>query len=391
MDQNIFEAISDAFRADGPQAALAVLLESFLREGDLRGVFEARTMLARHEFGLSLMPGASRGELDPSIRDAVEARLVEACRDVGQAMLERGDIAGGYQYLQMIGELEPVRARIDSVQAPTPEELAAIVEIAVGRGVHPRRGVALVLQNYGICQAITACESLFAQGVSGSDREACIGLLVRALYQDLTFRVRQEIEEREPATRPDESLDALLSGREWLFENDNYHVDTSHLNAIVRMARMLRPGTDMELAVGLCEYGRRLSDRYRYPDPSPFEDVYANTKLFLQVLLGDNIESGLAYFRARAEAADPSEAGTYPAEVYLHLLRGVGRQSEAVEFAGQRLGEVAGPLVASINEICVETGRYDVMARLARSRNDPLSFTAAILAGGTAAPAGRTQ
>lgn len=375
MQSSDFEVIASAYREGGSRRALEALIGRLKEMGDWHRVFEARTLQARHELGLPL-----RGTMavDSPLREAFEERLMVACRDVGQAFLDAGDIGAGYQYLQMIGELDPVRAKIDAMGAPSPEDLSAIVEIALARGVHPVRGIELVLENYGLCQAITACESLMAQSTAPAARSACIRRLVRAVYSELTHRIRHEVQEREK--RPsEESLRTLLQGRDWLFENENYHVDTSHLNAVVRLARMLSVCEELELAVELCDYGQKLSHRYRYPDPPPFEDVYSNSQRFFEVLLGRNTEEGLTFFRQKAESADPREVGIYPSEVYLHLLRENGKSEEALEFVLQRPGDAAGPLAQSINDLCEATGEFAIMARLAQERQDPISYTLALL------------
>lgn len=380
MQASDFDAIVEAHREGGAGRALELLVERLLQAGDLHRVFEARTLLARHELGLPLRAPAG-SEMDPALRDALEERLVEACRDVGRSFLDAGDVVAGFQYLQMIGEIEPVRAKIDALGSPSAEELSPIIEIAVSRGVHPLRGIELILENYGLCQAITACESLLAQGAAPEARSASIRRLVRAVHRELTERIRHEARQREPTAGTDATLLELIEGRDWLFENENYHVDTSHLNAIVRMARMLEPCEELDLAIELCEYGRKLSIRYRYPDPPPFEDVYVASERFFEVLQGRGVEAGLEFFRQKAESADPREVGVYPSEVYLHLLRQSGRTQEALEFAVRRPSEIAGPLASSINDLCEQVGQFEIMARLARERNDPLTYVVALLRG----------
>ena len=37
----------------------------------------------------------------------------------------------------------------------------------------------------------------------------------------------------------DATLAELVTANEWIFENDNYHIDTSHLSATVRFARLI--------------------------------------------------------------------------------------------------------------------------------------------------------
>lgn len=379
MDTNLFDSLVESLSRSGPSAAILVLIEQLTQAGDFHRLFEARTLLARQELGLPLLSRASCDALDPSVRAALEERLVSACREIGCAMLESGDISGGYQYLQMIDELEPVRAKIEAIGSPSPEELGTVVEIAVSRGVHPERGIQLILEHYGLCQAITACESIHAQGASELVRESCVRRLIRAAHRELALRVTSEVQQREAEVSAETPLIELIQGRDWLFENENYHLDTSHLNAIVRMARILQPCEEMDACIELCEYGRRLSGRYRYPDPPPFEDVYEDSLLFFEIMTDRKVESGMASFRQKAERCDPREVGTYPMEVYLHLLSSKGRHRDALDFASKHVSDIPGPIAVTINEICRESGDYERMAEFARARNDPVSFLVAAI------------
>ena len=54
----------------------------------------------------------------------------------------------------------------------------------------------------------------------------------------------------------------LIEGRDWLFEDDGYHIDTSHLSSVVQMAVHLTPCDELRLARELCAYGKRLSPRF---------------------------------------------------------------------------------------------------------------------------------
>src|SRR5262249_33042441 len=146
--------------------------------------------------------------------------------------------------------------------------------------------LSLILARYGTCQGITACEQLLAQGLKQDVRNDCIRLLVRQLHRELLERLGAEIAAKEGRAPAGASVPMLLKGRDWLFEDENYHIDTSHLNAVVRLSRLLPKGEELLLAMQLCEYGQRLSQRYRYPDPPPFEDVYADTAVFLRTAAG---------------------------------------------------------------------------------------------------------
>ena len=377
MASDIFEEIQEAFEEGGTALAFESLVQALQRDGDFHRLFEARTMQARHALGLPLLSSPHADELPAEIRAALEEQMVIACREVGEALLQSGNIVGGYQYLQMIGELEPIRLALETT-SPEEQDLPSFIEIALSRGIHPVRGIDLILKHYGLCQAISACESLLAQGTPFPVRDQAIRRLVRAVHDELLSRLRGEIEQHEGKAPAVNEVEELIQERDWLFAEDNYHVDTSHLNAIVRMARLLGRGPETEHAIALCTYGDKLSTKYRYADPAPFENVYADSKRFFLVMAGRDAETGLAYFKEQAEKLDSNEVGTYPSEVYLHLLRETGRWQEAIEFIEKRLGDLPATLTSAINSLCEVSNNFDAMSRFARERHDPISFIAAL-------------
>ena len=93
-----------------------------------------------------------------------------------------------------------------------------------------------------------------------------------------------------------------MAGREWLLANDSYHIDVSHLNAVVRFARALdRECPELDLALQLAEYGARLAPQYQYAGTPPFEEFYPAHIRFLGALLGRDIEGGLITVAAKSE------------------------------------------------------------------------------------------
>lgn len=384
MQHESFDSLANTLAERGVTAAFAELVDRLGASRDFHRVFEALTLRARYDLGIPLVQTSPSSELPADVRDRYEQRIIEACREVGELFLAAGDLANAHRYLSMIGELDSIRAAIDAYR---PEEGArdeAVIEVALGQGVHPVKGLDLMLRRYGICQAISACQGVLGQPLPASTRSDCVRLLVRALHAELVGRLAAEIQQREggEASAPvATSIPLLLAGRDWLFENDNYHIDTSHLNSVVRLARLLEKCPETFLAIQLCEYGRRLSERYSFPDPPPFEDVYEDSFVFFKVIAGIEVEKGLAHFRAKADNCSIEEASSLPAETFVNLLVRAGRWEEAVEYAGAKLNTVREPVgtCPTINELCQEAGRFDDMARLARARDDLVSFAAALI------------
>jgi hypothetical protein len=355
------------------------LIASLRATKDFHRLFEARTLQAKHELGLPLLRTTDLTLTAPEIREQLERRLMQACREVGGLLLIEGDIPGAYSYFHMIGELEPLREALDT-KIPSTDEIPSLVDIALYRQVHPARGIALVLEHYGLCQAITACESLFGSPAPSIARQASVEQIIQRLHQDLSERLAAEIASREGSAPPPGTLAEWVVSRDWLFEADNYHIDTSHLNAAVRMARLIEPTPLYTLAADLCAYGERLSFRYRYPDSEPFGDVYADSRRFFLAMLDPADEESLAYFRSKAESLDPSEVGTYPIEVYLRMLQSRGRLADAIRFGTARPELVGGTLAALVDSICEEAGDYSALAASARQRQNGPAYLAALLA-----------
>src|SRR5262249_31185940 len=146
---------------------------------------------------------------------------------------------------------------------PGPDtDVYPLIEIAWQNGLLPEKGFDLVLDRHGVCSAITM--------VGSSDlnpnpklRDYCVGRLVRAVHEQLSQRLRADLEARGWPVPPGATITEMVVGYPQLFADDAYHVDTSHLSSVVQMATHLPAGPDNDLARELCEYGRRLSSGLR--------------------------------------------------------------------------------------------------------------------------------
>src|SRR5262249_53914310 len=188
-------------------------------------------------------------------------------REVGQLYLKEGNIAGAFHHYRIIGETQPVREALAGHAPAEDEDMDALIRISLYEGVLPRRGFDWVLDRFGICSAIT---TLGGQQLplGPEDRRYCICRIVHHLYEELSDRVAADIERREGTAtevarpHPKGTLRKLIAGRDWLFGDDCYHVDLSHLSSAVQMSLDLEPGEDMELARELCAYGMKLSSAF---------------------------------------------------------------------------------------------------------------------------------
>ncbi len=172
-----------------------------------------------------------------------------------------------------------------------------------------------------------------------------------------------------------------MENREALFADNNYHVDTTHLAAVVRFARLLEDPPLLELAYDLTEYGRRLGAQFQYAGEEPFTDVYASHGLFFAAQLGRRVEEALEYFRARARAVDIREQGTGAAEVVIALLTRLKRYPEAIEAAVELIpaGSRTSGFAPNLLELSRLAGNYDRLMSVCRERGDLVGYTAGLV------------
>src|SRR5258706_291775 len=76
----------------------------------------------------------------------------------------------------------------------------------------------------------------------------------------------------------------------------------------------------------------------RRPSPrTSARTVPADLGMYLRVMAGEDVESGLDHFRTKAESINSDDGGTRPAEVYVNLLLHGGRTAEAATAARKLL------------------------------------------------------
>jgi hypothetical protein len=389
MEPAAYDELERTLSTEGAPAAIDRLCARLRDEGDYGALFYALLMKKRHQLGVNPVPTGAAHDLPEEHHQAYEDAIREAGRLVGKLYLDNGNLPQAWTYYRMLNESAPVRAALESYQAGEDEDVQPLVQIAFYEGVHPRKGFEWVLQRYGLCSAITTLS-----GQEGNqapeDRSHCIRTLVRALYRELRERIAADVERRQGELPPEAKAPAdaggvvrkLLAGRDWLFEDDFYHVDVSHLSSVVQMSINLSACPELELARELCEYGRRLSPRFQNPSEPPFERPYEAFAAYLAVLAGDKVDENLAYFQRKVEENDPNEFGTFPAEVYVNLLLKIGRDREALAVARKYLAGVTDRRLTcpTLPELCRKAGDFRTLAEVAREHNDPVHFVAGLLA-----------
>jgi hypothetical protein len=385
MDPALFDELQGLVKTAGAAAAFDRLCADLRQRKEYANLFNARLLKKRHELGLPLIATGPAQELPEEVQQPYEDAIRDAGREAGRLFLEDGNIPNAWLYYRMLGEPGPVIDAIERYEPGPEEDAHAVIDIAFNQGVQPSKGFDMLLGRNGLCSAITVLGGVVHNPQSGMPadvRDYCIRKLVRALYDELRGRLGAEIERREGAAPAAEtSVAELMKSRDWLFEDEYFHVDVSHLSAVVQMAVHLDACPELGLAREMCAYGARLSPQFQYHSDPPFEDQYRDYGVFLSILDGTDVEGGLAHFRAKAANADPETIGTYPAQVLVNVLLRLNRPAQALEVSRKYLAKEDERQLScpGITELCRRTGNYAALAEVARTQGDPLNFLVGLL------------
>ena len=374
-----FEQIRAELDQSGVPAALDRLVETLRGEKKHHELFEVLKMRVRHGLGLPLLYSDSGEDLDGARREKLEEGLIDACREVGMLLLDDGKIREGWMYMRPVGDTVAAAEKLASIE-PDDNNVDELVEVSLHEGVDVDRGYAIVLERYGTCNAITTLESL-VHGCTPQQQRGPVSQLVRHVYRELSDSVRAHVVQEEGIQPPDASLSQLVVDRDWMFGEHGYHIDTSHLSATVRFARVLEDPALLRLAWELTEYGRRLNAQFQYPGDEPFVDHYPSHALYFRALLREDVSAALDYFRQRAEALDVHEHGTAAGETYVALLARLGRFDEAIQATIELIprDQQTSGLAPGLLDLSSQAGNYDRVLELFRERDDLLGYATGLM------------
>lgn len=381
MTATSFDDLQKTASTQGPAAAIDRLCDDLRGNKEYGSLFYALLMKKRHELGVSPIATGSNQDLPPDVHQRFEEGIRDAARTVGNLYLEEGNVPQAWAYFRMLGEIGPVYSVLDKLEPGQDEDAHPLIDIAFHQGVHPQKGFDWILDRYGICSAITTLgggEVPFAPEV----KNYCIKKLVRALHSELMERLKAEIAHKQGFAPTGKNVSELIAGRDWLFDEDCYHIDISHLSSVVQMSTQLDNCEELKLARELCAYGKKLSPRFNLQADPPFENLYVDYDMYLAVLTGDDAPDGIAHFTKKADEADPNEIGTFPAEVLVNLLLRLDKPKEALAIARKHLAAAGDQRLScpSIVDLCQKTGDYRTLAEVAREQNNPVNFVAGIIA-----------
>jgi hypothetical protein len=375
-----FATLKDELATAGPRAAAERLCDQLREAGDFQALFYALLLKKRVQLGVSPFPTGPAADLPEAVHAEYEQAIREAGREVGHIYLKRNELAKAWGFFRMLGEPEPVRAALDAYTPGEEDDTYAVVDIAWQQGVYPTKGFDLVLARSGICSAITM--------VGGADlsrspdvRDHCVKGLVRALYDQLKERLSGDLSARGVKVPADASVRELITGRDELFTDDAYHIDTSHLSSVVQFAMHLPACPEQALAAELCEYGAKLSPNLQGDTHPPFENGYADYKVYLDIVADRNREAGLEHFKAKLPAAK-DVGNTLPAEVLVNLLLRLDRLTDAVAVARENLSDVGEQELSCppLAELARRAKDYETLAASAEQNGDAVTYLAGLIA-----------
>jgi hypothetical protein len=374
MASQAFDQVEHELRARGPEAAFDYLVQKFREEKSYAQLFQTRLLKKRFDLGLPLIHKELFDDLPAGQRKSYEETFVKAAREAGELFLAEGDIPRAWSYFRAIGETAPVAAAIEQIDQH--ENLPAIIDIAFQEQVHPRKGFELILSHYGICRAIS---SVFQYPVR-EGREECIALLVENLHLDLIPSLKHAITRTEGQAPDVSGIGELVAGRDYLFEDNCYYVDTSHVVSVLQYSLELNNRETLELALELAEYGSHLGAMFQKIGNPPFE-CFEDYVFYFRALLGEDRDAALAHFREKILKSDPDEVGTGPAQVLVALLARLGSFDEAIALSLEHLKTVDPSQLAcpTVQQLCQRGKDFARLREISRTQGDLIGFTAAAL------------
>lgn len=349
-------------------------------------------MLHRIELGLPAvhtdLSGAhvatQQEAISPELQDQLDKKLLEACAEVGTALMRAGNLQEGWMYLRAVGDRQATADAMRDVPV-TQDNLDTVLGLLVHEAIDVARGTKLSLEMRGTCNTITMLDSVVSMR-GRADQQAAVGTLVEHVHAELLSSLKSDIVRREKCdgTSPvhsESSLETLLSTRPTLLRDGTYHLDTTHLSSTVRFARILDNEQQLRLAVDMAQYGRQLHSQYQYPSEEPFADLYPMSLGMFRALLGEHVDSALKMFLQKAESLDAQEHGTVAIETYADLLTRVGKPAEALQFLIKKMPRGMRPfgIAPSLLELAEASQDFQAMLNHAKERGDLVGFAAALL------------
>ena len=391
---DIFDTLAETAAARGAPAMFEALADSLKARRRWHALFDLRMLESRVALGLP--PTGDIGAIDEKTRERLDERSLAACREVGWPLLDEGHVAAGWMYLRAAAEPAEVSRKLAELAgSPLADEEAAaarmqeIVQISLWEGVDPALGIRLVIASQGTCNSITAYEQAVSRLPAARQRQPA-AVLVEHLHRELLQSLAADLAHRGLVSRETiaaaASIVGLLDAAGGMKDDPSFHIDVSHLQSVLRIARVCTERAVIEKAWELAVYACRLPDEVTYPGEPPFENVGEASRLFYAAQLGRDVDEAVRYFRKAAALARVEDAGTLPADTLVYLLWRLGRPGEALHAALERPADQGMPsvmqaigMLPSLVELAEAGNAVESLREACRSRGDEITFAATFL------------
>ena len=399
---DLFAELATTADAAGTAAMFKVLAAALAARRRWHALFDLRIVEARINLGLP--PTGDLGDLSPAVRDQLDERSLAACREIGWPLLDEGQVAAAWMYLRAAATPTDVAERLAALAAsitaarahPVDEEASArleeIVHVALWEGVDPALGIELVIRTHGTCNAITAYEQAVSR-LPSRRQEPAAGVLVRHLHHEVAAALAADLTQRgcplpaaldpPPSMLPLVDLLREVGGA----DDGSIHVDVSHLQSVLRIARVCTDRDVIRAAWELACYACRLPSEVVYPGEPPFENVGEASRLFFGAQVGHDIDRAIGSFRRAATLARIEESGTLPSDTLVLLLTRLGRPAEALHAALERPTDspmpstlLASGMLPSLIELATAADAWDELLAACQARGDEITYAATLAA-----------
>lgn len=376
-----FAQLQIQLQAGGATAVFDKLADLLREQKDYHRLFDALCARKKYELGAPLHRPTAIDDVPADKRTEFEAVYMAAAREVGQLFLADRKLSQAWMYFHAIRDTQPVRDAIDAAPLPrdSSDESEELIDLGFYKMAHPVKGMQIMLRTHGTCSTITSLDQQF-QHLSPEQRSQCAAILVKSLHNDLLQSIQHEVKQRMPFAPPAGTLRELIAGREWLFADNNYHIDVSHLHSTVRFARSLSPGSpELKQALDLAEYASQLAPQFQYAGEAPFTEFYPAHIQFFKFLTGENRDEALAYFQQQLDREPDAQDKALIAYVMVDLLARSEQLEKALPLAEQYLVNADPEFATAFAELCQQAGRFDVLLKNAQDRNDLVTFASALV------------
>ena len=368
QSDELFATLAATADTAGTAAMFKTLAATLEARRQWHALFDLRLVEARTDLGLP--PTGDLGELSPAVRDQLDERSLAACREIGWPLLDEGQVAAAWMYLRAAAAPAEVSERLagmaaaivaareNSIDEDATARLEEIVHVALWEGVDPALGIDLVISVHGTCNAITAYEQAVSR-LPARRQESAAGVLVRHLHREVAGGA----------------------------DDGSIHVDVSHLQSVLRIARVCTDQAVIGTAWELACYACRLPSELVYPGEPPFENVGEASRLFFGAQLGHDVKEAIGFFRRAATLARIEESGTLPSDTLVLLLTRLGQPAAALHAALERPADgpmpsamLASGMLPSLVELATAADAWDELLAACQARGDTITYAATLAA-----------